>query len=91
MALANAGAFDYPFVGSLDQGFQFGIGNDALRQETAGACDACVGQKLIPLTSFRTWGPVACISTKIKADRIAKGSGKLIELPGDHRRLRSCG
>jgi hypothetical protein len=51
VALPDAGAFGDPFVGSLDESFQFGIRDDALRQKTAGARNACVGQKLIPLTS----------------------------------------
>jgi hypothetical protein len=53
MALANSGAIGDPLVGGLDEMFKFGIGDDALRQKTAGARDACVGQNLIPLTTLR--------------------------------------
>jgi hypothetical protein len=44
MALADAAARGDPLVGGIDEFFQFGIGDDAFRQKTAGARDACVDQ-----------------------------------------------
>jgi hypothetical protein len=40
MTLANAGAFADPFVVGVDELFQIGVGDDPLRQETAGTGDA---------------------------------------------------
>ena len=48
-ALMNAGALHNPFVGRVDHLGQFGIGQDALRQVTAGAeNDGTNGHDAVP-------------------------------------------
>ena len=48
MALADAGALADPFVGSVDDLFQIGVGDDVVRQVTAGAHDARIDHVPIP-------------------------------------------
>jgi hypothetical protein len=48
VTLADAAARSDPLVGGVDEFLQIGIGQDAFRQKTAGARDACVDQSLSP-------------------------------------------
>ena len=44
MPFADAGALDDPLIGGIDQLFEIGVGEDAVRQIAAGAENAGIGQ-----------------------------------------------
>jgi len=59
MPLADAAARRDPLVGRIDKFFQIRVGQDAFRQKTAGAGDACVDQGLSPLLERSEKQPLA--------------------------------
>jgi hypothetical protein len=63
VTLADARARCDPLVGGIDEFFQIGVGDDPLRQETAGAGDACVGQSAAPRISNSTGTDTGCEET----------------------------
>jgi hypothetical protein len=85
MALADAGAAVDPFVGCVDELFQVRVGQDLLRQITAGACDTGMNQSGFPLN--RSTSPALCGSGGVACKRIPALARRnyMSTIPADRR------